>query len=172
MFEIVFSFYVKDNNIFLCLHNIRLSVTYRNASVLCQSECACLHQTVNTVVFFVKKGEHSCKCTELSLLWKERIIGISLGKCLRDHIMFMLKITSKEKDNFLFNWFHHSSPTFVYWRQPRQPLYWLVLYPEYKLCQKTCEKLLHDVQKRSTFFIFPSWWFKDNLNESNVELLL
>jgi len=28
--------------------------TYRTASVLCQSECACLHQTVNMVVFFVK----------------------------------------------------------------------------------------------------------------------
>jgi len=35
---------------------------------------ACLHKTVNKVVFLVKsdeiptqKGEHSCKCTELSL---------------------------------------------------------------------------------------------------------
>ena len=43
-------------------------MTYRNASVLCQSECAFLHKTVNTVVFFVKsnentsqKGEHSWK---------------------------------------------------------------------------------------------------------------
>ena len=43
-------------------------ITYRNASVVCQSECACLHKTVNMVVFFVKsneniptqKGEHSC----------------------------------------------------------------------------------------------------------------
>jgi len=29
-------------------------ITYKNASVLCQSECACLHQTVNRVVFFTK----------------------------------------------------------------------------------------------------------------------
>ena len=26
---------------------------YRNASVLCQSECACLHKTVNMAVLFV-----------------------------------------------------------------------------------------------------------------------
>ena len=45
------------------------SITYRNASVFRQSECVCLHQTVNLVVFFTKKlmkiptqkGEHSCK---------------------------------------------------------------------------------------------------------------
>jgi len=34
-------------------------LTYRNASVLCQSECACLHKTVNMVVFFVKSNENS-----------------------------------------------------------------------------------------------------------------
>ena len=76
------SFYVKDNDIFPCLHNIRLSyITYRNDWVLYQSECACLHKTVNMIVFFVKsnkkiptkKGEHSCKCTELSLLQKDGI---------------------------------------------------------------------------------------------------
>jgi len=26
-------------------------ITYKNVSVLCQSECACLHQTVYIVVF-------------------------------------------------------------------------------------------------------------------------
>jgi len=44
-------------------------ITYRNASVLSQIECTCLHQTVNMVVFLTKiimkiptqKGEHSCK---------------------------------------------------------------------------------------------------------------
>jgi len=30
-------------------------ITYNNASVLCQKECACLHQKVNIVVFFIKK---------------------------------------------------------------------------------------------------------------------
>jgi len=27
-------------------------ITYKNTSVLCQSECACLHQTVKMIVFF------------------------------------------------------------------------------------------------------------------------
>ena len=34
-------------------------VTYRNASVLCQSECACLHKTVNMAVFFVKSNKNT-----------------------------------------------------------------------------------------------------------------
>jgi len=34
-------------------------VTYKNASVLCQSECACLHKTINMVVFFVKSNENT-----------------------------------------------------------------------------------------------------------------
>jgi len=57
MFEIVFSFNVKDNNIFACLHNIRFT-TYRNALALCQSKFAYLHKTVNMVVFFVKSNEN------------------------------------------------------------------------------------------------------------------
>ena len=32
-------------------------ITYRNTSVLCQSECACLHKTVNLIVFLVKSNE-------------------------------------------------------------------------------------------------------------------
>ena len=35
------------------------SITYRNAPVLCQSECACLDKTVNMVVFFVKSNENT-----------------------------------------------------------------------------------------------------------------
>jgi len=31
-------------------------ITYRNVSVLCQSEWACLHKTVSMVVFFVKSN--------------------------------------------------------------------------------------------------------------------
>ena len=31
-------------------------ITNRNASVLCQSECTCLHKTVNRAVFFVKSN--------------------------------------------------------------------------------------------------------------------
>ena len=33
-------------------------ITYRTASVLSESECTCLHQTVNMVVFFVKSNEN------------------------------------------------------------------------------------------------------------------
>jgi len=53
--------------------------TYTNAQVHCQSEYPCLHKTVTMVVFFLKmlkiptqRGEHSCKCTELSLKQKKR----------------------------------------------------------------------------------------------------
>jgi len=34
-------------------------ITYRNASVLCQSDCSCLHKTVNMVVFFVISNENA-----------------------------------------------------------------------------------------------------------------
>jgi len=34
-------------------------IPYINASVLCQSECACSHQTLNMVVFFVNINEHT-----------------------------------------------------------------------------------------------------------------
>ena len=34
-------------------------ITYRNESVICQSECACLHKKVPMVVFFVKSNENT-----------------------------------------------------------------------------------------------------------------
>jgi len=34
-------------------------LTYRNASVLCQSECSCLHKTVTMLVFFAKSNENA-----------------------------------------------------------------------------------------------------------------
>ena len=59
-------------------------ITYINPSVLCQSECACLHKTVNMVAFFLKmmkiptqKGEHPCKCTELSLKRKDGNVWVA-----------------------------------------------------------------------------------------------
>ena len=52
MLQIVFSFNVKDNNICPCLHNNE-TLLYRNDSVMCQSECASLHKTVNMVVSFL-----------------------------------------------------------------------------------------------------------------------
>jgi len=60
MFEIVLSFNVKDNNIIVHVYIILdFPITYRNASVLCQSECPCLHQTVNIVVVFAKSNENT-----------------------------------------------------------------------------------------------------------------
>ena len=58
-FEIVFSFNVKDNDIFLCLHNIRLSYNIYKCFNASQSECTCLHKTVNRVVSFVKSNENT-----------------------------------------------------------------------------------------------------------------
>ena len=37
------------------------SIIYRNASVLCQSECSCLHKTVNMVIFFDKSNGNDTK---------------------------------------------------------------------------------------------------------------
>ena len=59
MFEIVFSFNVKDTHTFPCLQILDFPITSRNVSVLCQSECACLYKTVNIVVFFVNSNENT-----------------------------------------------------------------------------------------------------------------
>ena len=58
--------------------------------MLCQSEWAYLHKTVNMVVFFVQSNENiytkgralSCKCTELSL-YKKRELCESFSQGLR-----------------------------------------------------------------------------------------
>jgi len=34
-------------------------ITYKHISVLCQSECTCLHKTVNMVVVYVKSDENT-----------------------------------------------------------------------------------------------------------------
>ena len=50
------------NNIYIYVQvNIILDfpITYKNASVLCQIECACLHQTVNRVFFSTKNNENT-----------------------------------------------------------------------------------------------------------------
>ena len=39
--------------------NTIFPITYRSASVLCQSECACLLKTVSMVVLFVKSNENT-----------------------------------------------------------------------------------------------------------------
>ena len=53
-------------------------ITYRNASVLCQSECACLHQTVNIVpvVFFTKNNEITYP-KERALMQMYRVVSIT-----------------------------------------------------------------------------------------------
>jgi len=57
MFEIVF---VLRTIIYFHVYIILdFPITDRNASVLCQSERACLHLTVNMIVFFVKSNENT-----------------------------------------------------------------------------------------------------------------
>jgi len=34
-------------------------LTYRSTAVICQSDCACLHKTVNMTIFFVKSNENT-----------------------------------------------------------------------------------------------------------------
>jgi len=55
-FELVFSFNVKAYTIYSMFTNIRLSY---NITVRCQSECTCLHKTVNMVVVFVESNENT-----------------------------------------------------------------------------------------------------------------
>ena len=53
MFEIVFPLMLRTPIYFHVNIILDFPITYRNASVLCQLECACLHKTVN-MVFLVK----------------------------------------------------------------------------------------------------------------------
>jgi len=69
-FEIVFSFNVKDNNIF---PYYKIPITYRNSAVLFQLEC--LHKTVNMAVFFVQNNENTCTHTNELFLKQQK--GIS-----------------------------------------------------------------------------------------------
>ena len=73
--KLCFSLMLRIIMYFYVYITLDFSITYRNASLLCQSECACLYKTVNMVVFFwlkvlkipTQKGEYSCKYTELSI---------------------------------------------------------------------------------------------------------
>jgi len=56
---IIKSFNVNDNIYFNVYIIFDFPIIYRNASVSCQSECPCLHKTVNIVVFFVKSDENT-----------------------------------------------------------------------------------------------------------------
>ena len=66
-------------------------ITYKNASVLNQSECTCLHQSVNEVVFFVKSNENT----------------YSKGRALMQ-IYRVVPITKRELLKLLYNCFHHT----------------------------------------------------------------
>jgi len=53
-----------------------LPITKRNASVLCQSECACRHKTVNMLVFVLKSNENTYpKGRALMQMYTVPIIG-------------------------------------------------------------------------------------------------
>jgi len=61
-FEMVISFKVKTKIYCDVCIILDVPVMYRNARLLCHSECACLHKTVNMVkgdmvVFFAKSNE-------------------------------------------------------------------------------------------------------------------
>ena len=66
-------------------------ITYTNASVLCQTECTCLHQTVNMVVFFVKSNENT----------------YSKGRALMQ-MYRVVPITKRELLKLLYNCFRHT----------------------------------------------------------------
>ena len=54
-------------------------ITYRNASVLCQSEYACLHKTVNMVVFFVKSNENTYPKGRLLMQMYKVVLNTNIG---------------------------------------------------------------------------------------------
>jgi len=70
--------------VYFHVYTLDFPITYRNASVLCLSECPCLHKTVYTVVSFLKmmkirkylpKRESICANVQrLSLKQKEGLI--------------------------------------------------------------------------------------------------
>ena len=79
-------------------------ITYRIASVLCQSECACLHKTVNMVVFFDKSNENTFPKGR-SLMHMYRVVPISKrGNMLR---VFLSGF------HLLFFSFHYLTDSFV-----------------------------------------------------------
>ena len=51
-----------------------VSVTYRNASVLCQSECSFLHKTVNIVGFFLFKNNENTYPKGRALMHMYRVV--------------------------------------------------------------------------------------------------
>ena len=52
--------------------------------MVCQSECACLHETVNMVVFFVKSNENTCpKGRALKKMYKWVVPQKERGNILR-----------------------------------------------------------------------------------------
>ena len=80
MFEIVFSFNVKALIYFHVY--ILFDIPIRIASVLCQSECTCLHKTVNIVVFFLKSNENTY-AKGRALMQMYRVVPITK----RGHVM-------------------------------------------------------------------------------------
>ena len=93
-------------------------LTYRNVSVLCQSECACLHKSVNMVVFFVKstentypKGRALIKDVQSCPYNEKRELRVSLFKptCYKDHLLTVLRVV--QLGEFYFRLFVEQSTT-------------------------------------------------------------
>jgi len=94
MFEIVYSFNVQDNNVYII---VDFPITYRNYSVLCQSECACLRKSVNMVVFFENtypKGRALIKDVQSCPYNEKGELRVSLFRptCYKDHPLTVLRV--------------------------------------------------------------------------------
>ena len=88
-----------------------IPITYRNASVLCQSECTCLHKTVNMVVFFVKSNENTYP--KVRALQIYRVVPITKRELINDIIIvFLCYLTAQIY--FVYYSYIHSGFYFIF----------------------------------------------------------
>ena len=62
-------------------------ITCRYASVICQSECACLNQTVNIVVFFLYLPKSGSACMQMNRV----VPHTKRGNCKEKNLSLTLK---------------------------------------------------------------------------------
>ena len=82
---------------------IDFPITQTNASVLCQSEYACLHRTENMVVFFVKSNENTYPKGR-ALMQTYRVVPITRdGMPTSAYLLKKLKILSSSMKTPKYN---------------------------------------------------------------------
>ena len=92
-FDNVFSFNVKEI-IYIHIYIILdFPILYGNASVLCQSACACLYKTVNMVVFFVKSNGN---------IYTKGSVNVQSGPYNDKREFHPKELTEKMHNNILF----------------------------------------------------------------------